>query len=88
VQWQSRAVRRRPQAAQRAGVRKLSIRLLAPARTISQPATAAAIAGIDCSLMRWIMLVMVAPRLRGGIGGAADSLRKERGAPARGRHAA
>jgi len=65
-----------------------SSRLLAPARTISQPATAAAIAGIDCSLMTWIMLVMVAPRLRGGIGGAADLLRKERGAPARGRRAA
>jgi len=65
-----------------------SSRLLAPARTISQPATAAAIAGIDCSLMRWIMLVKVAPPLRGGIGWTADSLQKERGAPTGGRRAA
>jgi hypothetical protein len=42
--------------------------LLAPARTISQPATAAAITGIVWGLVSWIMLVMVAPGLLGGIG--------------------
>jgi hypothetical protein len=35
---------------------------------MSQPATAAAIAGIVCWLVKWIMLVIVAPGLRGGIG--------------------
>jgi len=39
---------------------------------MSQPATSAAIAGIV--LVRWIMLVMVPPRLRGGIGWTADLL--------------
>jgi len=61
-------VRRRPQAAQRAGVRKLSIRLLVPARTMSQPATAAAMAGIVCWIVRFIMLVMVARREQRDIG--------------------
>jgi hypothetical protein len=54
---------------------------------MSQPATAAAIAGIICWLVSWIMLVMVAPGLHGGIGRTADSLRKERGAPTGGRRA-
>jgi DNA mismatch repair protein MutH len=88
VQSQRRAVRRRPQAAQRGGVRKVRSRLLAPARTMSQPATAAAITGIVCELVRWIMPVMVPPRLRGGIGWIADLLQKECGAPTGGRHAA
>jgi hypothetical protein len=87
VQSQRRAARRRPQAAQRAGVRKESSRLLVPARTISQPAIAAAMAGIICWLVSWIMLVMVAPGLRGGIGRTSDLLRKGRGAAAKGQRA-
>jgi hypothetical protein len=55
---------------------------------MSQPATTAAIAGIVCWLVRWIMFVMVPPRLRGGIGWTADLLQKERGAPTGGRRAA
>ena len=74
VQSQPRAARRFPQAAQRAGVRRASSRLLVPACTMSQPATTAAIAGIVCWLVSWIMLVMVPPRLRGGIGWTADLL--------------
>jgi hypothetical protein len=35
---------------------------------MSQAATAAAIAGIVCWLVSWIMLAIVAPGLRGGIG--------------------
>jgi hypothetical protein len=46
--------------------------LLAPARTISQPAKAAAITGIVWGLVSWIMFVMVPPRLVGGIGDAPD----------------
>jgi len=88
VQSQRRAVRRRPQAAQRGGVLEESSRLLTPARTMSQPASAAVITGIVCWVVRWIMLVMVTPGFRGGIGDAADLLRKERGASARGRRAA
>jgi hypothetical protein len=44
VQRQSRPVRRLPQAAQRAGVRKVTIPLAAPARTMSHAAAAVAIA--------------------------------------------
>jgi hypothetical protein len=55
---------------------------------MSQPATAAAITGIVSGLVRWIMLVMVAPGLRRGIGWTADLLRKGRGAPKGGRRAA
>jgi len=87
VQSQRRAVRRRPQAAQRAGVRRESSRLLVPARTMRQPAIAAAIAGIICWLVNWVMLAMVAPGLGGGIGWTTDLLRKGRGAPAKGRRA-
>jgi hypothetical protein len=54
---------------------------------MSQPATTPAIAGIVCWLVRWIMLVMVPPRLRGGIGLTA-LLQRERGAPTGGRRAA
>jgi hypothetical protein len=35
---------------------------------MSQAATAAAIAGIACWLVSWIMLAMIAPGLRRGIG--------------------
>jgi hypothetical protein len=54
VQSQVRLVRRRPQAAQRGGVRNATMRLLAPARTIIQPASAATIAGVVC----WIVSIL------------------------------
>jgi hypothetical protein len=61
-------------------VRNVSIRLLAPARTISTPATAAAIAGVACciaegfeSMERWSPPVEPAR-----IGGNAEPLREER----------
>jgi hypothetical protein len=52
VQRQRPAVLGRPHDAQRAGVFKEKSRLLAPARTMSQPATAAAIKGIVWWLVR------------------------------------
>jgi hypothetical protein len=48
VQRQPLRVRRLPHAAQRDGVRNVTIPLATPARTISHPTAAAAIAGVAC----------------------------------------